>query len=151
MLPAWLGVGQALRRALDGGRRDLLAEMQQAWPYFKASLGAIEMVFSKASPLISATYDNRLVPGPLHRLGRELRDKYAQTVDVLLEVTEHDIALQNEPVVRRSVEVRNTYVMPLNLLQIELLARARSGDDDQVRDALLIAINGIAAGMRNTG
>jgi len=151
MLPAWLGVGSALGKAIAQGNGDLLREMQKEWPFFTATLDSIEMVFSKANPNISAVYDERLVPDRLQSFGETLREKYRQTVDLLLSVTQHTLPLENEPVVRRSVDVRNTYVVPLNILQVELLSRVRTGEDDQVPDALLVAINGIAAGMRNPG
>ncbi|NKB76847.1 MAG: phosphoenolpyruvate carboxylase [Gammaproteobacteria bacterium] len=151
MLPAWLGVGSALQEAFDNGEKELLIEMQKNWPFFTATMSSIEMVFSKANPKISSIYDDRLVPISLQPFGETLRDKYKQTVDLVLNVTEHAIPLENEPVVRQSVNVRNTYVIPLNILQVELLSRVRHEKDDIVLDALLVAINGIAAGMRNTG
>ena len=151
MLPAWLGVGNALQQARERGDQDVLTEMQRNWPFFKATLDSIEMVFSKANPNLSAIYDDRLVTEQCKPLGNLLREKYRQTVALVLEVTGHRIPLENEPVVRRSVEVRNTYVIPLNILQVELLSRVRNDAPGEVHDALLIAINGIAAGMRNTG
>ena len=151
LLPAWLGVGSALQHAVDNGKRDTLMDMEQNWPYFKATLNAIEMVFSKSNPNISAIYDERLVRQELQYFGQDLRDKFHQTVSLLLDITQHESALENVPVVRQSIDVRNTYVVPLNLLQVELLARIREQDDDQVLNALLVTINGIAAGMRNTG
>ena len=76
----------------------------------------------------------------------------AQTIDAVRRVTGHRELLQDNPVLRRSISVRNPYVDPLNLVQVELLRRLReSGGDDRIRDALLIAVNDIAAGMRNTG
>ena len=159
MLPAWLGVGNALEKARARGDQAVLGEMRAHWPFFKATLDSIEMVFSKANPNVSAIYDARLVTdasqspdnSPDNSLGDLLREKYRQTAASLLEVTGHRIPLENEPVVRRSVDVRNTYVIPLNILQVELLSRVRGGAPGEVEDALLIAINGIAAGMRNTG
>ena len=151
MLPAWLGVGNALQKAGERGDREVLGEMQRNWPFFKATLDSIEMVFSKANPNVSAIYDERLVTARFKPLGDLLREKYRQTVALVLEVTGHRIPLENEPVVRRSVDVRNTYVIPLNILQVELLSRVRNDAPGEVEDALLIAINGIAAGMRNTG
>ena len=151
LLPAWLGVGKALDDAVERNDRELLQVMEQNWPFFKATLNAIEMVFSKSNENISAIYDERLVPDDLQYFGEMLRTKYQHTVGLLLEITGHETPLENEPVVRQSVDVRNTYVVPLNLLQVELLGRVRDGADDTVLDALLITINGIAAGMRNTG
>ncbi len=151
LLPAWLGVGNALQQAVDRGDREILMEMEQNWPFFKATMNAIEMVYSKSNANISALYDNRLVDSNLQYLGELLRGKYSDTVSLLLDITQHSIPLEDEPVVRQSVDVRNTYVVPLNLLQVELLSRIRAQSDEQVMDALLVTINGIAAGMRNTG
>ena len=151
MLPAWLGVGQALDRALERGDKETLMEMQASWPFFSATLDSIEMVFSKADVNVSKMYDDKLVPDHLQPLGDKLRQKYQQTVDHILNITQHETPLENEPVVRTSVNVRNTYVDPLNILQVELLHRERQHSEDIVLDALLVAINGIAAGMRNTG
>lgn len=151
MLPAWLGVGAALEAAIDRGDKPVLDEMQAEWPFFRATMDSIEMVFSKADVNVAAMYDARLVPDELKPLGRELRELCRKTVDLTLAITGHKVPLETQPVVLRSVEVRNTYVDPLNLLQVELLSRARAGDDDVALDALLVAINGIAAGMRNTG
>ncbi len=151
LLPAWLGVGSALGKAIENGDRKILQEMQQNWPFFKATLDSIEMVFSKANPNVSAIYDERLVEDKLKPLGVALREKYNNTASLLLDITGHQVPLENSPIVRQSVNVRNTYVVPLNLLQVELLARIREEEDETVMNALLVAINGIAAGMRNTG
>ena len=151
LLPAWLGVGAALKHSVDTGNRALLTEMEEHWPYFNAALNAIEMVFSKANPNISGLYDDRLVAEELQDMGTALRVKYRQTRDALLDITGHTIALENQPEVRQSVDVRNTYVVPLNLLQVELLARVRESEDPVDLDALLVTINGISAGMRNSG
>ncbi len=150
-LPAWLGVGAALRHAFDNDDKAVLDEMQADWPFFSATMDSIEMVFSKADATVSAIYDERLVPSTLQSLGVELREKYQETVNLTLAVTGHKVPLETQPVVLRSVQVRNTYVDPLNLLQVELLSRVRENQDEDALDALLIAINGIAAGMRNTG
>ena len=151
LLPAWLGVGGALQHAIENGKKEVLLDMERNWTFFKATLNAIEMVFSKSNANISAIYDERLVRKDLQYFGQTLREKYHQTVNLLLDITQHQIPLENEPVVRQSIEVRNTYVVPLNLLQVELLARLREQKDDKVLNALLVTINGIAAGMRNTG
>ena len=151
MLPAWLGVGEALRQAKARGEQNQLRDMRANWPFFHTALDSIEMVFSKGDPQLQAIYDARLVAAKLQPLGEKLREQYARTVAALLAVTGNEIPLQHEPVVRQSVAVRNTYVLPLNILQVELLARVRAGGGASVQDALLIAINGIAAGMRNTG
>ena len=80
---------------------------------------------------------------------------YQRAVEAVLQVTGHDTLLSGNPVLRRSIDVRNPYVDPINLVQVELLRRLRTGDssaeDRALRDALLLTVNGVAAGMRNTG
>ena len=157
LLPSWLGVGEALDTEMeDAAGQTELREMVEEWPFFQSTLDLIEMVLAKALPDIAARYDELLVPGELQPLGEALRQRYRRTCDRLLEVRGRSILLEENPVLRRSIGVRNPYVDPLNLLQVELLARLRSGsgaEDEQeaVRAALLVTVNGIAAGMRNTG
>ncbi len=153
MVPSWLGLGDGLRRAIDDGALDELRQMYARWPFFRTTLDLVEMVLAKASPTIAERYEERLVPERLHGVGRELRARFDATVENLLRVTGRDHLLADHPVLRRSIDVRNPYVDPINLVQIELLRRLRSGRDDPetLRDALLLTVNGVAAGMRNTG
>jgi phosphoenolpyruvate carboxylase len=171
MLPAWLGVGAALaplalasppdplsfqergNQVKKEGGLDELRNMYDAWPFFSSTLDLVEMVLAKASPEIAARYDLRLVPENLRPIGEQLRDALRATIATLLMVTRHRELLEHNPVLRRSVDVRNPYVDPINLVQVEILSRLRSGggDIDLLRDALLVTVNGIAAGMRNTG
>ncbi len=151
MLPAWLGVGKALRSVMETGGTEDLKQMKQHWPFFAATLDSIEMVIAKTDPNVVARYDARLVPKKLHTLGHELRERFSRTAQAVLMVTDHEKPLEHEPVTLRSISVRNPYTDPLNLLQVELLARLRAGETGVIEDALLVAINGIAAGMRNTG
>ena len=151
LLPAWLGVGEALQDALDAGLESELQAMFRDWPFFRAFLDMVEMVIAKGDPNVAALYDRRLVPAELQPLGESLRQRFAATRAAVLRVTGHSEPLEEFPVVRRSVNVRNPYVDPLNLLQVELLYRVRHRQEEQLRKALTVAINGIAAGMRNTG
>jgi phosphoenolpyruvate carboxylase len=110
------------------------------------------MVLAKADARIAGEYDRQLVPAPLHALGEELRGRLQRASRALLVVTGHQELLEDNPVLRRSINVRNPYVDPINLLQVELLRRIRSGDaDPRLSHALMVTVNGIAAGMRNTG
>jgi phosphoenolpyruvate carboxylase len=92
-----------------------------------------------------------LVPEPLRQIGVELRGRLQRAVRGVLDVTGHVELLESTPVIRRSIDVRNPYVDPLNLVQVELLCRLRRQPDARTRRALLVTVNGIAAGMRNTG
>jgi phosphoenolpyruvate carboxylase len=151
MLGAWLGVEEALDRAFARGERERLKEMYREWPHFQSALGLIEMVLAKADARIAAEYDRQLVPAALRPLGEELRDRLARAVRAVLDVSAHTELLESTPVIRRSIDVRNPYVDPLNLVQIELLRRVRQQPDAQAQAALMVTVNGIAAGLRNTG
>ena len=125
--------------------------MHRGWPFFRTTIGSIEMVMAKVDLGVAALYDRRLVPQHLRPLGTEPRRRCRVTEAQLLKVSGHRVPLENEPVVLKSVSVRNPYVDPLNILQAELLSRLRVGERGAIEDALLVAINGIAEGMRNTG
>ena len=151
MLGAWLGVEEALDRAFARGERDALRAMHREWQYFQSSIGLIEMVLAKADGVIAAEYDRQLVPRGLKPLGKELRKRLLRAIAGVLEITEQGELLESNPVIRRSIDVRNPYVDPLNLLQVELLRRVRQNADPRTRAALMVTVNGIAAGLRNTG
>ncbi len=151
MLPAWLGAGEALRTALDEGLGRELAEMQREWPLFTTTLELIEMVLAKGDPDVAARYDETLVPERLHDIGEDLRERFRNTRAVILEIAGRQELLEHQPIIRLPIEVRDPYIDPLNLLQVELLQRSRQHHGPEIDDALLIVINGIAAGMRNTG
>jgi phosphoenolpyruvate carboxylase len=154
-LPSWLGVGQCLDHALSNGHRRELEQMYAEWPFFRATIDLIEMVVAKADPTCAARYDRRLVPPELQSFGEDLRKDLQTTIDRILDVTGHSRLLETYPEGRMSVEARNPYIDPINLLQIELLRRMRlAGDADpppEVWEAFVMTVNGVAAGMRNTG
>ncbi|HLM72542.1 MAG TPA: phosphoenolpyruvate carboxylase, partial [Polyangiaceae bacterium] len=153
LLSTWLGVGAALRDAIDAGKLDLLRTMHAEWPFFSSTIDLIEMVLAKADPHIACHYDRALAPPDLQGLASELRDRLLNTKATVLAVTGRTELLEKNPVLRRSIDVRNPYVDPINLVQIELLKRMRKTDDPDplLRDAFVVTVNGIAAGMRNTG
>ncbi len=110
------------------------------------------MVLAKTDLYIAAQYDEKLVSVPLQTLGQELRNQLTDTVKAVLEITGEDELLQNNKELRRTINVRNPYVDPLNLVQVEILRRLRLEPDNQkLRNALLVTFNGVAAGLRNTG
>ncbi|MCB9778530.1 MAG: phosphoenolpyruvate carboxylase [Alphaproteobacteria bacterium] len=153
MLPAWLGIDAALSwgRAQDPA---LLHAMCTEWPFLRSTLALVEMVLAKADPGVHARYDRLLVPPELAPLGAELRDRLQATRDEVRQALGRDVLLADNPVLARSIAVRNPYVDPLNLLQTELLRRLREVDGDPPRellDAFIVTVNGVAAGMRNTG
>ncbi|WP_223426656.1 phosphoenolpyruvate carboxylase [Alcanivorax limicola] len=155
MLPAWLGTGVALDEALaDPQRRARLDSMQADWPFFQGMLNMLEMVLAKADVAVASYYEQRLTQDRvLRELGAELREKLQGTVKALQQISGRADLLDNNPVMRWSVQVRNPYTDPLHLLQAELMGRLRDGGDADPRleSALMVTITGIAAGMRNTG
>jgi phosphoenolpyruvate carboxylase len=153
LLPSWLGVGEALDEAIEGGALGELQTMYREWPFFRSTLDLIEMVLAKADARIADHYDRHLVPDDLQPLGARLRTRLADTAAHVLAVTGRERLLADNLVLRRSIDVRNPYVDPINLVQVELLRRLRRKDvaDERLRHAFLITVNGIAAGMRNTG
>lgn len=153
LLPSWLGAGEALSGAIARDDLALLREMCRDWPFFRSTLSLIETVLAEADAHIAAEYDRRLVPPALQPIGADLRQRLRTTARAVLDVTGHAVLLEDNPVLRRSIEVRNPYVDPVNLVQIELLRRLREdhNPDPAVVKAFLTTVNGIAAGMRNTG
>jgi len=147
LLPSWLGVDDALEAA----DADTLASMMNDWPFFRSTIDLLEMVLAKAEARIAAYYDRLLVPDELRDLGETLRDRLMRTVELVRELTGHERLLETNPSLRRSIDVRNPYVDPINVVQAEILRRLRRAPDDALRDAFIATVNGIAAGMRNTG
>ena len=151
LLGAWLGIEDALEAAIAHGEGERLREMYREWPHFRSVIDLTEMVLAKAAPRIAAEYDRRLVPGELQVVGAALRSRLERAIVAVLAVSGHTELIESNAVLRRSIDVRNPYVDPINLLQVELLRRVRESPDDRVRAALHVTINGVAAGMRNTG
>jgi phosphoenolpyruvate carboxylase len=150
-LPAWLGTGEALTVLYEEGKEPSIQELARDWPFFRSLLELFEMVLAKADPDIAAYYDRVLVPDELRALGQELRAGCRRTIAAVLRARSESQLLALQPELARSIELRNPYVDPLNVLQAELLRRVRKADDPRIWDALLVTVNGIAAGMRNTG
>ncbi|HEX4353645.1 MAG TPA: phosphoenolpyruvate carboxylase, partial [Polyangiales bacterium] len=151
-LPAWLGTGEALTTLFEEGAEAQVRGLVKEWPFFRSLLDLLEMVLSKADPDIAAYYDRVLVPDDLRALGQDLRASCRRTTAAILRAKQQQQLLAADPDLQRTLELRNPYVDPLNVLQAELLRRARANQDDgRIWDALLVTVNGIAAGMRNTG
>ena len=168
-LPAWLGVGEALEEGLSderpGGTKEILLEMHKQWPWFQSNLDLIEMLLAKTEPAIAAHYDDVLVnsaadastengdkSSQLQTLGSSLRDRLAHTEQAVLKVTgSESVESACSPLLQRAMRLRNPYVDVLNILQVEALRRLRNSQDSHTEDSLLVTINGIAAGMRNSG
>jgi phosphoenolpyruvate carboxylase len=151
MLPAWLGAGEALQVVLDEGKLELLQDMVQEWPFFRARLSMLEMVFAKSDHTLSAHYDQLLVEPELAPVGERLRGQLQQDIQTLLMIIGNTELLAHDVWAQQSIGLRNIYTAPLNLLQAELLRRVRAESKTDIQQALMVTMAGIAAGMRNTG
>ena len=150
IVPGWFGVGSGL--AAVGDELDVLQEMYAEWPFFRTFLGNVSMTLVKTDLDIAAAVRRRWRPTELRPLLDEIRAEHDLTVERVLAVTGDEALLDREPTLRTTLEIRDNYLEPLHHLQIELLGRYRRGEDDPALErALLLTINGIAAGMRNTG
>jgi phosphoenolpyruvate carboxylase len=152
LLPGWYGVGAGLQAAIDAHGEDLLGEMARDWPFFENLLADVEMVLAKADMGIAERYaglageaGEKLFPGILAEYGRT-----RELICALRGIRE---PLEREPVLRRSIRLRNPYVDPISILQVDLLRRWRAGDrkDHELEEALKVTVRGIARGMQNTG
>ena len=152
LLPGWYGVGAGLQAAIDAHGEDLLGEMARDWPFFENLLADVEMVLAKADMGIAERYaglageaGEKLFPGILAEYGRT-----RELICALRGIRE---PLEREPVLRRSIRLRNPYVDPISILQVDLLERWRAGDrkDHELEEALKVTVRGIARGMQNTG
>ena len=166
---SWLGIGDALDAHGDFGK---LRDMYDKWPWFKTNIDLIETLLAKTEPSIAKHYEDVLLkdaPQDLLALGAALRDKLDKTSKAVLRVSGRDAPAGDNHLLQRALRLRNPYVDVLNVLQVEVLRRQRaaalstseSTDGDQKRgddaasqaldDALLVTINGIAAGMQKSG
>jgi phosphoenolpyruvate carboxylase len=150
LLPGWLGAGRGLAAALDGDDRETVQEMARSWTFFGTTLDLIEMGLAKADLRIGRLYEARLASDQTER-GDAIRERFDETVRRVLEIRDRKALLETNAVLRRSIDVRNPYVDPINLVQVKILHRLRETPDDDLVMAFRITANGIAAGMRNTG
>jgi phosphoenolpyruvate carboxylase len=152
LLPAWLGTDVALSDAHERGELPLLREMSRDWPFFAMQMDTLEMVLAKVEPQISGYYAERLVPAALRGQMDALRDRVDDVTQALLALREHAVLLEHQPLLQAALSVRNTYLDPLHLLQVELLARRRADTTSTaVATALKVSMAGVSSGLRNTG
>jgi phosphoenolpyruvate carboxylase len=154
IVPGWYGVGSGIAAARRAGLEDDLLEMRRGWRFFANFVSNIEMTLVKSDMEIARRYVEDLVPGPLQAIFGQVKAEYERTVEQILWVTGQAELLEGAPVLRRTLSVRASYLAPIHDLQVSLLKRVRLSQgppDPELERALLFTINGIAAGLRNTG
>ena len=162
MLPAWLGTGKALMDLLESeqhsNQQDILQDMHKNWTFFNMLIDMQEMVLAKVDSRVAAYYERRLLSqspeqDELSGLGDELRASLEQATQAIQKICGHTL-LENNPLLRETLQQRNPYIYPLHITQVELMHRLRlleEGKDPLLEQGLMVSIAGIAAGLRNTG
>ena len=155
IVPGWYGTGHGLDQLLDERPEalDRLRTFYRQWPFFRGALDSVQREMARARLPIAAQYD--ALDDSDRSFHQTIVDDYEQAEAAILRITEQDVLFENNPVLKRSIELRNPYTDVLNLLQIELMRRYRAPQNDPDRkllgEALLLSLNGVAAAMQSTG
>lgn len=159
VFPGWFGLGTALDSILQRGAagKRLLREMHQDWPFFQTLIDNAQLTLRKADMTIARLYAG-LVEDPRvrQRILAILEGEFHRTEAAILAVTGQKQLLANEPVLLKSVQLRNPYIDPLNYIQVEMMRRLRAGklskdEEEATRSVIELTINGISGGLKNTG
>ncbi len=154
LVPAWFGVGFALEQYIEQpGALELLQTMAREFPLFIDLLRNVEMALGKADLATARLYSSLVEDEALRkRVFEMIEAEFHRTVHAVLAVTQQTELLETNPVLARSIKLRNPYVDPMHLIQIDMLRRKRAGEDTaEVNRAIAATISGISAGLRNTG
>ncbi|MDJ0793586.1 MAG: phosphoenolpyruvate carboxylase [Woeseiaceae bacterium] len=152
ILPGWYGLGTGLKKAIDEFGKEQIAEMFREWFFLRSLVADAEMVIAKSDLGIAEFYSK--LSGDLHeKFFPLILGEFELTRDIILEYTEHESILEGDFTLQRAIALRNPYVDPISFMQVDLLKRWRASnhEDEEVFDALLATVNGIAQGLQNTG
>jgi phosphoenolpyruvate carboxylase len=159
LLPAWYAAGTAMNAYVDGSeeRLGVLKQMYAGFPFFRSLIDNLQMALSKADLVIAKEYAAMIKDDTVRdRIFGQIEQEYALTSDMILKITGQEEILDNVPVIQESIRLRNPYVDPLSYMQVQLITELRAlretdEDDPELLREVLLTINGIAAGLRNTG
>ncbi|MFQ5554665.1 MAG: phosphoenolpyruvate carboxylase, partial [Acidimicrobiia bacterium] len=152
VVPGWFGVGSGLAAARRRDAHARITHMYAEWPFFRTFVSNVAMTLAKTDLTVASRYVSALVPEPLRRHFETIRTEFERTRSEILELTGEESLLDRNPTLQRTLRIRDVYIDPISYLQVALLERVRAGEaDPELRRALLLSVNGLAAGLRNTG